>query len=187
MEINNCEEYVLCELQYTKQQLKESEIIIENLKKELCEQATKNSESDTNRINKNSGVYYYYSVTYERYMEELLEALFGKKYSLDDAKYCLSDDNKLKELMKKQKYQYDRENEVMEENYQILLTYAGREYAVCINKNSHIIRLLDDKKYYHEDKKILAETNMIAEFKENLKKYIESEEKKLEENKDGSK
>ena len=49
------------------------------------------------------------------------------------------------------------------------------------------MHLLNDERYYHEDKKSLAETNMISKFKENLKKYIESEEKKLEEKKDGSK
>lgn len=187
MEINNCEDYVLSELHFAKEKIKEYELIIENQKEELNRVVGEKESSTTVNIDRSSGIFYSYIVSKYYNMEELLKLYFDDDFTLDEARTLLNDSSKLKELMQTKRNSWSNENKLREENYQILLTYAGREYVVCISEEDCSMHLLNDERYYHEDKKSLAETNMIAKFKENLKKYIESEEKKLEEKKDGSK
>ena len=183
MEIKTCDEYVINELEKTKEEL----FLVNKVIEELQEKLEAYNSADSLTLDEKSGVFYSFHVTSYYNMEELLEKLIGKDFSLEDAKSCLDDDIKLNKLMSVKARSWSSENKVKEYNYQNLLTYSGRDYAITITEDSCHIFKLDDKQNYHADKKSLAEKNILEEFKENLNKYIESEEKKMEEKKNGSK
>lgn len=57
MEINNCEDYVLSELHFAKEKIKEYELIIENQKEELNRVVGEKESSTTVNIDRSSGIF----------------------------------------------------------------------------------------------------------------------------------
>lgn len=180
MEIKTCEQYILNELSETQRQLELSNEKIA----ELEEQLNSNPSSETVDISRTSNIFYSYNVTSKYYMKEILEKASSDENILNYAYKCLKNKTLMIDLMEKHsKYGYS-ENKVSERNYQFLVVYAGRDYAIHIygeKTDECDIHCLDDKNFYHADKKALAYANMCEEFRNNLEKWINEEMKKQEE------